>query len=86
MPDPHPFQELHLVTQQGIVALTVDELHTALRELGYHAVKQVHWEDAARVVSLARRVCSLRDNGEESPELNDKLASAIAQIDGEEDG
>ncbi|HEY6056246.1 MAG TPA: hypothetical protein VIU86_20110 [Gaiellaceae bacterium] len=86
MAEPHPFQELHLVTAQGIVAITVDELQRALRELGYHAVQQEHWEEAARVVSLARRVCRLRDNGEESSKLNDELGNAIDRLDGEDDG
>jgi hypothetical protein len=57
-----------------------------LAEHGLHLVSEADRRAIDAVVELAREVADLHDQGEHSPQLTERLAIAIAQLDGEDDG
>jgi hypothetical protein len=70
----------------GATCCRLSELRALLAKAGLHLVPEADKRATDAVVELAREVAALHDQGEHSPQLTERLAIAIAQLDGEDDG
>lgn len=70
----------------GATCCRRSELVAHLAKASLHLVAEADKRATAAVVELAREVADLHDQGEHSPQLTERLAIAIAQLDGEDDG
>lgn len=82
----HPLQVLRVTGGKAVAALNVEQATALLTGLDYRVVTSEEWLQVANVVRAARAVAHLRDQGEASQKLNDELAYAINQLDGEDHG